>query len=97
MSRARMPMPPPEEEPEEIDEDDMDEDMDDDGMDMVEMFGNLLATEDGESIAEISKRQADALEKVALNIEMQNKVLVKILSAITKLVPPVETGTLTPA
>lgn len=87
MSRTRMPMPPPKEEPEEIEDDFDDEEMDEDGMDMAEMFSNLLATEDGETIAEIAKRHADATEKVALNLEMQNKVLVKILSALTKLAP----------
>jgi hypothetical protein len=85
--------PPPKEEPEEIDEDEFDMDDDMEEMDMAEMFGNLLATEDGETIAEIAKRHADASEKIALNLEMQNKVLVKILSAITKLVPPVAQAT----
>jgi hypothetical protein len=86
------------EEPED-DLDEMDEEEDEmEGMDMFEALGNLLATEDGETIAEISKRQADAAEKIALNLEMQNKVLVKILSAITKLAPaPVESGILAPA
>lgn len=82
-----MPPPPEDEEldmgeDEEMDEDDMDE-----GMDMFEALGSLLATEDGETIAEIQKRQADAAEKIALNMEMQNKILVKILSAITKMAP----------
>jgi hypothetical protein len=82
-------MPPPKEEPEEIEEDEEfdDEEEMEEGMDMAEMFSNLLATEDGETMAEIAKRQADAAEKIALNIEMQNKVLVKILTVLTKLVP----------
>ena len=84
-SRNRTPMPPPPED-EELDmgeDEEMDEEMDE-GMDMFEALGSLLATEDGETIAEIQKRQADATEKIALNMEMQNKILVKILSAITK-------------
>jgi hypothetical protein len=89
-SRNRTPLPPPPEDEEldmgeddeEMDEDDMDE-----GMDMFEALGSLLATEDGETLAEIQKRQADATEKIALNMEMQNKILVKILSALTKMTP----------
>ena len=93
MSRARTPMQPPMEEPEE-ELDEMDEEEDEmEGMDMFEALGNLLATEEGETIAEIGKRHADAAEKIALNLEMQNKILVKILSAISKLAPaPVEAG-----
>jgi hypothetical protein len=86
-SRNRTPMPPPPEdeeldlgEDEEMEEDDMDE-----GMDMFEALGSLLATEDGESLAEIQKRQADSTEKLVLHLEMQNKIMVKILSALTKM------------
>lgn len=87
MSRARVPMPPPKEEPEE-DEEELEEDDDfEEGMDMSDVFSNLLATEEGETIAEIARRQADATEKIALSLEMQNKILVKILSALTKAVP----------
>lgn len=80
-------MPPPKEEPEEIEDDEEFEMDEDEGMDMAEMFSNLLATEDGETVAEIAKRHADAAEKIALNVEMQNKILVKILTALTKLAP----------
>jgi hypothetical protein len=87
-----------EEPEEELDEMDEEDDEMDEGMDMFEALGNLLTTEDGETIAEIGKRQADAAEKIALNLEMQNKVLVKILSAIAKFAPaPVETGVIAPA
>lgn len=89
MSRTRVPMsPPPVVEPDEEEEMDEDEDEEmDEGMDMFEMLGSLLTTEDGESIAEIVKRQADSAEKIALALDMQNKIMVKILSAISKLVP----------
>lgn len=98
MSRARTPMPPPMEEPEEeLDEMDEEDDEMEEGMDMFEALGNLLATEDGETIAEIGKRHADAVEKIVLNLEMQNKILVKLLSAVAKLAPAVETGVLAPA
>jgi len=82
-----MPPPPEDEELDMGDDEEMDEDEMDEGMDMFEALGSLLATEDGETIAEIQKRQADATEKIALNMEMQNKILVKILSAITKMAP----------
>ena len=89
-ARNRTPMPPPPED-EELDmgeDEEMDEDDEmDEGMDMFEALGSLLATEDGESLAEIQKRQADATEKIALNMEMQNKILVKILSALAKMAP----------
>ena len=61
-SRNRTPMPPPPED-EELDmgeDEEMDEEMDE-GMDMFEALGSLLATEDGETIAEIQKRQARGL------------------------------------
>lgn len=64
---------------EEIDEEEFD-----DCPDMLEALGSLLATEDGETIADLLKRQSDATEKIALNIEMQNKILIKILTALSK-------------
>ena len=64
-----------------MDEEDMEDDMEE--MDMFEALGSLLATEDGETLAALVKRQADAVEKISLNFEMQNKILVKILSALT--------------
>lgn len=83
MSRPPRPAPPPAEE-----EDEFDEEMDEEEMDEgVDMFASLLATEDGETVAELVKRQADATEKIALNLEMQNKILVKILTALTKPAP----------
>jgi hypothetical protein len=66
----------------EIDEDEMD-DMDE-GMDMFEALGSLLATEDGETIATTLVGLKDATEKIAQCMEMQNKILVKILSAMSK-------------
>lgn len=73
------PPPRPVQEEEEIDEEEFDE-----CPDMFEALGSLLATEEGETIADIAKRQADAAEKIALNIEMQNKILIKILTALSK-------------
>lgn len=84
----RTPAPPPveEEEEEEMDED---EEMDD-GMDMFEALGSLLATEEGETVATTLVSLKDAVEKIAANFEMQNKILVKILTEM-KAVKVVET------
>jgi len=60
----------------EVDEDDM--------VDPMEMLGSFLATEDGETIATALVALKDSTEKIALNMEMQNKILVKILSALSK-------------
>ena len=67
-------------------EGDEDEEMDFDGdmVDPMEMLGSFLATEDGETIATALVSLKDATEKIALNMEMQNKILVKILSALSK-------------
>jgi hypothetical protein len=56
----------------------------DDMVDPMEMLGSFLATEDGETIATALVSLKDSTEKIALNMEMQNKILVKILSALTK-------------
>lgn len=104
MSRARAPpqQVPEDEEIDEMDEEEMEDDMEE--MDMFDALGSLLATEDGETLAAIVKRQADAVEKISLIFEMQNKILVKILSALStkydcpcKESKPVETGVLAPA
>ena len=92
MSRAKIQEIPDEEEDMEMDEE-MDEDDMDEGMDMFEALGSLLATEEGETIAVTLVGLKDATEKIAQCMEMQNKILVKILSAISKLAPaPVEAG-----
>ena len=91
MSRPRAPPPKivqHEEEPEE-ELDDEDEEMEefDEGMDMFEALGSLLATEDGETIATALVSLKDAAEKIALNLEMHNKIMVKIAAALNKMVP----------
>ena len=98
MSRPRQPPPKivqEEEEPEEFDEEE-DEEFED-GVDMFEALGGLLATEDGETIATALVGLKEATEKIALNMEMQNKVLVKIAAALNKMVPVVPTGIVAPA
>ena len=88
---SRVPRPPPsspapEEDEEDMNEEEMDQfDEDDDMMvDPMEMLGSFLATEDGETIATALVSLKDSTEKIALNMEMQNKILVKILSALSK-------------
>jgi hypothetical protein len=75
-------IPDEEEEMEEMDEDDMDE-----GMDMFEALGSLLATEEGETIATTLVGLKDATERIAQCMEMQNKILVKILSTMSAAKP----------
>lgn len=73
----------------------MDEDMDEEGFEEVDMFdalGGLLATEEGETVAQALVGIKESTEKLALHMEMQNKVLVKIVAALQKMVPagPIE-------
>jgi len=85
----KTPVPPP---PEEDEEDEFDEEDFEDGPDMLEALASLLATEDGETIATILAGTKDATEKIALQLEMQNKLLVKIVAALNKMVPVTPTG-----
>lgn len=85
---SRVPRPPPPSPPHEDEEDeDLDETEEMDEMDFgdpMEALGAFLATEDGETVATALVGLKDATEKIALNLEMQNKILVKILSAMGK-------------
>jgi chaperonin cofactor prefoldin len=92
MSRAKIEE---DEEEMEIDEDEMD-DMDE-GMDMFEALGSLLATEDGETIATTLVGLKDATERIAQCMEMQNKILVKILTTMSAVKPCACPPTPTPA
>lgn len=54
--------------------------MDDDdemGMDPIEYIGSLLQTDEGENLA-------DVVNKLAKHLEMQNKLLVKIVTALSQ-------------
>lgn len=86
IAQQQPPVQEPEEDEEEDEDDFGDEDMEE-GMDMFEALGGLLSTEDGETIATSLASLNAATERIALNFEMQNKILVKILSAISKLAP----------
>jgi hypothetical protein len=48
---------------------------DEEGVDMVEYLGSLLQTEDGDSLATV-------VDKLGKHLETQNKILLKILSAL---------------
>lgn len=87
MSRSKIPeqIPDIEEDEELEDEDEEDDEMG--GMDMFEALGSLLATDDGETIASSLSSLKDAAERIAMSFEMQNKILVKILSAISSTAP----------
>ena len=81
MSQRRMPPktpPPPPIEDEE--EDEMDEEFEEEGMDMFEALGGLLATEDGETVATLLAGLKDSVDLVARQLEMHNKIMVKILT-----------------
>jgi hypothetical protein len=81
--KAAAPPPPEEEEPEmdfemgEEDEDDEGEYEDEMGFDLGSALEPFLATEDGQTVA-------TALVTIAKHMEMQNKILVKMLSKLSK-------------
>lgn len=100
--RPPPPSPPPEDEDEEEDLDDTEEMDEMDFGDPMEALGAFLATEDGETIATALVGLKDATEKIAVNLEMQNKILVKMLSALSAkpaqcCCKPCEGGILAPA
>ena len=67
---------------------DFDEEMEmDDGGDLLDALGQMFTTEEGETVA-------SAMVGVKVALEMQNKILIKILSVLTK---PIHVGTLAPA
>lgn len=82
MSRPKAPVQEIPEDDEEIDLED-DEEMDE-MMDPFDALGSFLATEEGETIATALVSLKDATERIATSLELQNKILVKILSAVGK-------------
>jgi hypothetical protein len=85
---SKTPPPPPVED----EEDEMDEEMDEfdeDGMDMFEALGGLLATEDGETVATLLAGLKDSVDTVARQLEMHNKIMVKILTEMKSAKTPV--------
>jgi len=78
----RPPPPPVEEEEEEEELDEFDEEEEEFGeADLMDALGSWFTTEDGETVA-------SAMAGVKTALEMQNKILIKILSAMTKSSPP---------
>ena len=70
--------PTPEEEEPEIDLEDEEGDYDEDmGFDLTSALEPFLATEDGQTVA-------TALVTIGKHLEMQNKILVKMLSKLSK-------------
>lgn len=78
-SRSRQPLPPhPEDEEVDMDEDE-DEEFEE-PLDLFEALGSLMATEEGETIPVI-------LNKIAQSIDMNNKIMIKVLATLNKMVP----------
>lgn len=71
----------PEDEEIDLEEDQDDFDMED-GMDMMEALGQMLCTEDGDTVATALVGIAASAEKIATQLEMHNKILVKIFGAL---------------
>lgn len=87
--RPPPPTPPRQEEEEEFDEEEeeFDDEEEEEGMDIFDALGSLLATEEGETVATALVGLKEAAEKIALNMEMQNKILVKIAASMQKMIP----------
>ena len=91
MSSRHPPTPEPEipeDEDLEMDEDDFE--MEDGGIDLLEALGSMLTTEEGDTLATAMVSLKDATERIATSMEMQNKILVKILSAMKPVVVAAE-------
>ena len=91
MSAAKKPVQDiPEDE--EIDMEDEDEEGQDEfdmeeGVDLVEALGQMLCTEEGDTVATALVSLKDSAEKIATQLEMQNKILVKIFGALKPAAP----------
>ena len=66
--------------------DEMEEDMDEmEMMDPIEALANFLTTDDGETIATSLASLKDATQMIAKQLEKQNLILVKLLSAVSSM------------
>jgi|FreactcultureFD7_1027221.scaffolds.fasta_scaffold00587_22 hypothetical protein len=52
-------------------------------MDMADILGSLLTTEEGQNVTEVLFDLKAQVEVIGNQLQMQNKILVKLLSAIT--------------
>ena len=68
----------PEDEEMDFDEEDMEMD---EGVDLLDALGQMFTTEEGETVA-------SAMVGVKVALEMQNKILIKILSVLSKPAAP---------
>ena len=89
MSAAKKPVQDiPEDEEMDIDEDEGQDEFDmEEGIDLVEALGQMLCTEEGETVATALTSVAASAEKIATQLEMQNKILVKIFGALKPAAP----------
>lgn len=90
MSAAKKPVQDiPEDEEMDIDEDEEGQDEFDmeEGIDLVEALGQMLCTEEGDTVATALTSVAASAEKIATQLEMQNKILVKIFGALKPAAP----------
>ena len=87
---AKSPVPDVPDDDDEIDLGDEEDDEMDMDMDMMENFASMLTTEDGDTVATALVSLKDATERIADTLEMQNKILVKILSTLKTPQPPKE-------
>jgi hypothetical protein len=87
---AKSPVPDVPDDDDEIDLGDEEDDEMDMDMDMMENFASMLTTEDGDTVATALVSLKDATERIADTLEMQNKILVKILSTLKTTQPPKE-------
>ena len=55
--------------------------------DLVEALGQMLCTEEGDTVATALVSLKDSAEKIATQLEMQNKILVKIFGALKPAAP----------
>jgi hypothetical protein len=67
-------------EDEELAFDEEDDEMEMDGGDLLDALGQMFTTEEGETVA-------SAMVGVKVALEMQNKILIKILSVLSKAPP----------
>ena len=67
-------------EDEELAFDEEDDEMEMDGGDLLDALGQMFTTEEGETVA-------SAMVGVKVALEMQNKILIKILSVLSKASP----------
>jgi hypothetical protein len=76
------------------DDDEFDDEMMPMEFDMAEALGGLLTNEDGNNLAGILTDLSTSLKEVVHQLEMHNKIMVKLLTALT---PKVAQGITAPA